>query len=194
MTNARALFFCSSLGLCLLPSAFATAVPAEAPSSFTVELQGQVQDEVGDPLVGAVISVFGKNLVQGALIAVSDEAGQFQLSAMPPGIYQLRAYLSGFLPSAYARVVIKEGMEQVGSLMMSLTTTDGPSELTVPVEDERERALAELRWLLQHGDRNVLRDEEWSIPAVALGLDNTELAELAEGEARSGVARGLDRR
>ena len=180
MTNARALFFCSSLGLCLLPSAFATAVPAEAPSSFTVELQGQVQDEVGDPLVGAVISVFGKNLVQGALIAVSDEAGQFQLSAMPPGIYQLRAYLSGFLPSAYARVVIKEGMEQVGSLMMSLTTTDGPSELTVPVEDDRERALAELRWLLQHGDRNVLRDEEWSIPAVALGLDNTELAELAE--------------
>ena len=168
LTNARALFLCTLLGL----SAAASAVEAPAASSFTIELQGQVRDEVGEPLVGAVISVFGKNLIQGALIAVSDEAGQFQVSAMPPGIYRLRAYLSGFLPSAYARVVIKEGMEQVGSIMMSLTTTDGPDGLHVPVEDDRESALAELRWLLQHADRNLLRDEEWSLPAVALELDN----------------------
>ena len=168
MTNAHALFLCSVLGLFFGPAAFG----AEAPSSFTIELQGQVQDEVGEPIVGAVISVFGKNLIQGALIAVSDEVGQFQVSAMPPGIYRLRAYLSGFLPSAYARVVIKEGMEQVGSIMMSLTTTDGPDGSKAPVEDDRERALAELRWLLQHADRNVLRDEEWSIPVVALELES----------------------
>ncbi len=178
MTNAHALFFCSVLGLFFGPVAFGPVASAEVPSSFTIELQGQVQDEVGEPIVGAVISVFGKNLIQGAFIAVSGEAGQFQVSAMPPGIYRLRAYLSGFLPSAYARVVIKEGMEQVGSIMMSLTTTDGPDGpdgpdgLEAPVEDDRERALAELRWLLQHADRNLLRDEEWSIPAVALELEN----------------------
>ena len=183
MTNTRSLVFCCSvLGLTFGPGAFGPGVAssAEGPSSFTIKLQGEVQDEVGEPLVGAVISVFGKNLARGALIAVSDEAGQFQVSAMPPGIYRLRAYLSGFLPSAYARVVIKEGMKQVDSIMMSLTTTDGSDGSEPPVEAGRERALAELRWLLQHADRNLLRDKEWSIPSVALELDDfgggTELA------------------
>ena len=168
MTNTQALFLCGVLAFSFPAGA------AEAESSFTIELQGQVRDEVGEPLVGAVISVFGKNLIQGALIAVSDEAGQFQVSAMPPGIYRLRAYLSGFLPSAYARVVISEGMEQVGSIMMSLTTTGGTDGSGARVEADRGRAVAELIWLLQHGERNLLRDEEWSIPTVALALDDSK--------------------
>lgn len=174
MLNARAVFMHA-----LVVVAVAVNTAAESSSGFSVELEGTVHDEQGQPLVGAVVSVFGKNLLDGARIAVTDQSGQFQLDGVPPGIYRLRAYLSGFLPSAYAKVLIEEGMEQVGSILMSLAALDDASiaSATAVSEDDTERTFAELRWLLQHGDRNVLRDGDWAIPvAEARTEDEAEVS------------------
>lgn len=154
---------------------FTTA--AEAPARIGIELEGSVSDETGQPLVGAVVSVFGKNLAEGALIAVTDESGVFQVDGLRPGLYRLRAYLSGFLPSAYAKVIVEEGMDQVGSVLMSLAAVDG-SESTPSEEDAKRRNLAELNWLVAHGERNVLRDDEWEIPAASIEHDETLVADV----------------
>ncbi|MGH9319773.1 MAG: TonB-dependent receptor [Vicinamibacteria bacterium] len=134
-------------------------------SSFNTDLKGLVSDELGQPLVGATVSVFGKNLSRGALTAVTDEMGRFEVAGIPPGMYRLRAYLSGFLPSAFARVVIEDGMERVSSILMSLSRLE-PLE-HYGEETGEARTFSELRWIIQHGDRNILKGEEERAVAVA---------------------------
>ena len=181
MLNARAVFMHVSV---VVAMAFAMNATAESGSSFRVELEGKVHDELGQPLVGAVVSVFGKNLTDGARIAVTDESGEFQLDGVPPGLYRLRAYLSGFLPSAYAQVLVEEGMERVGAILMSLAALDGSSETvadTAGGSDESDRTLAELKWILRHGDRHILKDEERVVPvAVASAPDAAPVSSAFE--------------
>ncbi len=121
------------------------------------ELEGVVRDHGGRPLGGAIVSVFGKNLYEGAITAVTDAEGRFEVAGVPPGLYRLRAYLEGFFPSPYAKVVIEEGVERVSAILMSLASLD--SEQLVQSTDEK-RTLAEFRWLLQRGERNILKEEE----------------------------------
>ena len=148
---------------------------ADPPPQAGVELGGSVSDDLGQPLVGAVVSVFGKNLADGALIAVTDDTGQFQLEGVPPGLYRLRAYLSGFLPSPYAKVVIEEGVEQVSAVLMSLAALDAEEASDEASNNSgnnsgpgRKRTLAELKWLVAHGDRNVLKSNDWKLPVASL--------------------------
>ena len=152
----------------------------EAPPPVVgIELGGSVSDELGQPVVGAVVSVFGKNLVDGALIAVTDDSGRFELEGVPPGLYRLRAYLSGFLPSSYAKVIIEEGMEQVGAVLMSLAALD-TSELASEASNvdgniDPGRTLDELNWLVAHGDRNVLKSDDGELPVLSLEPPEKEM-------------------
>lgn len=147
----------------------------EAPPPVVgIELGGSVRDELGQPVVGAVVSVFGKNLVDGALIAVTDDTGQFQLDGVPPGLYRLRAYLAGFLPSSYAKVIIEEGMEQVGAVLMSLAALDSAELLDEALDANRKRTLDELNWLVAHGDRNILKSADGETPVVSLARPENE--------------------
>lgn len=143
------------------------ALPA-APPQISSELSGVVHDEQGRPLVGAVVSVFGRNLAQGARVAVTDDEGRFEVVDVPPGLYRLRAYLEGFLPSDYAKVLVQAGVEAAGSILMSLASASGESE----PEDEAEsiRTAAELQWLLRHAERNILRDADETVSVASLDL------------------------
>lgn len=153
------------------------------PPVIGIELGGSVQDELGQPVVGAVVSVFGKNLVDGALIAVTDDSGQFQLDGVPPGLYRLRAYLAGFLPSSYAKVIIEEGMEQVGAVLMSLAALDSSEIAAAEASDTAvERTLDELNWLVAHGDRNVLKSDDGELPVVSLERPESEKEMLGADE------------
>jgi hypothetical protein len=164
----------------------ASQASAEAPVQLGVELEGSVKDEHGAPLVGVVVSVFGKNLARGARIALTDDAGQFQVEGVPPGMYRLRAYLTGFLPSAYAQVIIEEGVEQVGAVLMSLAALDGDaSEDSASSDPERKRNFSELNWLMAHGERNVLKSGDWELPMASLESEN-ELASAAPNFALGG--------
>lgn len=166
MTRMRAAILLSLCGLLA-----ATQASAEAPARMGIELEGSVKDEHGAPLVGAVVSVFGKNLAQGARIAVTDDSGQFQVDGVPPGMYRLRAYLSGFLPSALAQVVIEEGVEQVGAVLMSLAALEGNDTGAAAPDSARKRSLSELNWIMAHEDRNILKSDEWQLPSASLDRD-----------------------
>jgi hypothetical protein len=141
----------------------------QAPETMPTALAGLVSDELGQPLGGATISVFGRSLSRGALTAVTDEKGRFELSGLPPGMYRLRAYLSGFMPSAFARIVIEEGAGRVATILMSLSRLDsGLSGESYVGETGEARTAAELRWVIQHTDRNILKETAETVAVADL--------------------------
>ncbi len=159
----------SALGFGETETTPATASTDTSPSA-TTQLVGYVSDDVGKPLVGATVSVFGKSLTRGALTTLTDVDGRFRVDAIPPGMYRLRAYLSGFMPSAFAKVVIEAGMERVGSILMSLSRLESVETYDNPGEG---RTLAELRWIVQHEDKNVLKDtQDTARPIAVAELEN----------------------
>lgn len=123
-------------------------------------------DEDGRPLAGATVSVFGSGNRGESRTAVTDELGRFQVTSLAPGLYRLRAYLSGFFPSRYAKVVIGEGTERVGAILMRLASLESMDDFVA--ETDEARTLAELRWLLQHEERNILKDEEQAVGIAEL--------------------------
>jgi hypothetical protein len=101
------------------------------------------------------------------LTAVTDEQGRFELSEIPPGMYRLRAYLSGFFPSAFTRVVVEEGAERAATILMSLSRLEsGLSQEGYVDETGEARTVSELRWVIQRQERNILKDNESLVPAT----------------------------
>jgi hypothetical protein len=152
------------------------ALPAAENQVGTPLLEGSIASERGEPLVGAIISVFGANLASGGLITISDENGRFRVSDLPPGLYTLRAYLSGFLPSRSSKVEVSKERGSTEPVLMKLARLD-PQDgaLVVPTDmadgDSEEQRTSELKWLLRHGKRNVLHKEGQGI--VEHVADNT---------------------
>jgi hypothetical protein len=160
MVNARP----AIVALFLAYGASAVGVAEPRPSTA---IAGLVRDDLGRPLGGATVSVFGKSLSGGASTVVTDGEGRFELLGMPPGLYRLRAYLAGFLPSGFARVVIEEGASGVGTILMSLSRLDGGLETYVE-ETGESRSVAELRWVIQRQRRNILKDGQALVPVADL--------------------------
>jgi len=66
-----------------------SAVALVAPGA----IQGTVQDELGAPVGGAIVSALGAS----SSFALTDRAGRFEIRSLPPGPYLVRAHLTGFV-------------------------------------------------------------------------------------------------
>src|SRR5438105_13988837 len=86
------LMLCVPLTAAAQSSSSATLVGSLA-SLASGAIQGLVQDEVGAPVPGAIISALGSS----SAFAVTDRAGRFELRSLPPGPYLVRAHLTGFV-------------------------------------------------------------------------------------------------
>jgi hypothetical protein len=123
-------------------------------------LTGFVEDTRGAPVAGAVISLFGKGVAGAGLVALSDAAGRFSLSAVPAGSYTLRALGAGHLPAPARHITVLPNRES--NFTVSLTPVGeekaaAAAEAKAQGEDKDEApSLAELRWLLRHKRRSVL--------------------------------------
>ncbi|HKC23571.1 MAG TPA: TonB-dependent receptor [Thermoanaerobaculia bacterium] len=79
--------------LALLALLALSALPLAAQTTGAVE--GTISDPAGAPLPGVSLEATSPAL-QAARIAVTDEAGRFRLSLLPPGRYRILATLKGF--------------------------------------------------------------------------------------------------
>ena len=61
-------------------------------STLPGSIYGVVLDEAGSPIDGVVISALGG----ATAFAVTDQAGQYHLTQLPPGPYVVRAHRDGF--------------------------------------------------------------------------------------------------
>jgi len=146
-------------------------------------IHGQVQDEAGAPVAGAVVSALGSSSV----FAVTDRSGRFELRSLPPGPYLVRARLAGFvapraqvvrvLPSARASSSI--ALRRVnavatapappvvpaalGPLPASETAAAKPDEGAISTGDRGVSDPVEVAWRLSHARRSILKDIDQAI-------------------------------
>lgn len=127
-----------------------TVGAASAGVVVLAQISGVVASEDGNPLPGALVSVFDTGSDDGAArFAVTDEEGRFEVGEASPGLYSLRAYLAGFLPSPRAQVIVRSGASFADTLLIQMAAIGS---------EPGSGTLSELRWLLQRGGRNVLKD------------------------------------
>ena len=139
-------------------------------------LEGDVSTDNGEPLVGALVSIFGANLGGRGLIAFTDEEGHFLVPDLKPGLYSIRAYLAGFLPSSYSRIQLDSGGVSSNAVSMQLASRQSDGDRPEGSEDEAaasepnseyDQKVAEFQWLLRHGTRNILHQEAEGLPELA---------------------------
>jgi hypothetical protein len=142
-------------------------------------IHGTVQDEIGAPVAGAVVSALGAS----SAFAVSDRAGRFELRSLPPGPYLVRAHLAGFIAprgqiirvQSSARASSSIALRRVNAVAAAPTppivpaalgpvaspdsgTSDGTSTTSAPDPEE-------IAWRLSHARRSILKDVDQAIVA-----------------------------
>src|SRR2546423_14719724 len=114
--------------LCVPRAADAQSSPSAAHTSLASlasgAIQGLVQDEAGAPVSGAVVSALGSS----SAFAVTDRAGHFELRALPPGPYLLRAHLTGFVaPRGQVVRVLPSAMASSSIALRRVNVTAAPA-------------------------------------------------------------------
>ena len=84
----------------------ASAAGLTTAAVVTGEIVGAVTDAAGEPLSGALVSVFGPS---GAELAKSDRDGGFSLSSLIPGSYLVQVHSVGYAASRRELVQVAPG-------------------------------------------------------------------------------------
>jgi hypothetical protein len=118
----------TAAALCSLSSA-----TAFGQGSTTATIRGNIQDSSGGVLPGATVTVTntGTKAVQSA---VSDDRGQYQISGLFPGTYDLRVELSGF--KSYERKAVALSPNDTRGLDVRLDVGQQSETITVTAQQE----------------------------------------------------------
>jgi hypothetical protein len=138
-------------------------------------LQGTVSDQQGGVLPGASVTVV--NIETGwSRESVADERGWYRAPALPPGRYEIRATLQGFVTLVRAGLVLTLGQEATVNLSLRLATVAETVTVTAdtPLVQTTSNAL----------ERTITRTELDTLPLVGRNFAN--LATLSPGVAGVG--------
>lgn len=98
-----------------------TLLCAQAAAQTGGTLQGRVVDTQGLALPGATVTL--TNVETGwARTDITDDQGWYRAPVLPPGIYAIRAELSGFAPALNERVPLTLGQELTVNLTLKVAT------------------------------------------------------------------------
>ena len=145
-------------------------------------LQGQVRDENGAPVEGAIVTALGAQVS----FVVTDARGSFALTDLPPGVYMVRAHLEGFASPKVQRVEVQPQARSVSRITLRRVDDSYPilaagfgasgqmsedSDESAPAAlgsapDHTVDAHTEVAWRIRNARRGVLKD-------VDLPLDMT---------------------
>lgn len=181
--------------------------PADAQSSLSTQqvsalaslasltpgaIQGSVQDEMGAPVSGAVVSALGSS----SAFAVSDGAGRFELRPLPPGAYLVRAHLTGFvaprgqvvrvLPSTKtsSSIALRRVTAAAASMPPVVPAALGPVATGTAGQEPRDASKpdestasggaavtdpSEIAWRLGHTRRSILKEVDQAVAATNQG-------------------------
>jgi outer membrane receptor protein involved in Fe transport len=174
-----------ALAVCLLAADLGSAL-AQAPlrqpervtdiaSVSTGQIVGQVLDDAGNPLDGAVVSALGSM----SAFAVSDKLGQFSLGQLAPGAYLVRAHRQGYLTVRGTIVEVRPAVPTPSSFTLRREGEPSVSRVTeagmgtaigaqpVPPDLVGERSETGLAWRLRRLKRGILRDSDTAVDLPA---------------------------
>src|SRR5579871_2501750 len=187
--------------------------PSRVASLAPGTIQGFVLDEHGAPIAGAVVSALGSN----SAYAVTDHLGRFELRALPPGPYLVRAHLAGYLtsqgqivrvlPSTRSSSAIS--LRRVATAVASTTPPVVQASIGLPASDPdtpktddttssgRSAGSSsgnssdpnDMAWRLSHARRSILKDVDQAIVASNASPSGSGFATWAVGHAFESSAR-----
>lgn len=175
-------------GLMLLGPAVSAAAqeqtnlpPVAQPSVAPGAIHGVVTDEKGAPVAGAMVSAIGAATV----FAISDRSGRFELQALPPGAYLLRANRSGFTASRGQSIDVRSSARVASSIALGRPdahpllaagvglvgavdalpepvdpdpAADAAGEPVRSDQAEPPEGQSETAWRIRHARRGILKD------------------------------------
>ena len=138
----------------------------------TGQIIGQVLDDAGNPLDGAVVSALGST----SAFAVSDKLGQFSLRQLAPGAYLVRAHRQGYLTVRGTIIEVRPAVRTPSSFTLRREGEPSTPRVTeagmgataigaqpVPGDLVGERSETGLAWRLRRLKRSVLRDSDTAV-------------------------------
>ncbi|HUU34184.1 MAG TPA: carboxypeptidase-like regulatory domain-containing protein, partial [Vicinamibacterales bacterium] len=135
-------------------------------------IYGTVLDESGAPIDGAVVSALGG----ATAFAVTDRAGEYRLTELPPGPYVVRAHRDGFAGTRSSLINVRSAARAPSSFMLRRADDDAPVVLAAgvaapaaPASSPRDES--PMAWRLRRLPRSVLKEEQQT-PAVDLEADD----------------------
>jgi hypothetical protein len=172
--------------LCLPAVAQGQAQPVMRLASLAPgSIQGQVRDEQGLPIAGAMVSALGSM----SRFAVTDRGGRFELRTLSPGSYLVRAHSTGFVASRGQLVDVRPSTSASSSIALRRAASAGapsypiatagldagPAPGAQPVDAPANAGPdgaddhSEIAWWVRHARRGILKDA--TIPAELLADD-----------------------
>ncbi len=150
-------------------TAQAQTLPGAAPGAPVVRLAeaavgsiyGAVLDQAGTPIDGAVVSALGA----ASAFAVTDRAGQYRLTELPPGPYVVRAHREGFAGTRSTLINVRPASRAPSSFTLKRADADAPDVALAGVDAAAPDAAAPrsespLAWKLRRVPRSVLKDAQ----------------------------------
>jgi len=190
------------LALLCLSAPLAAQAPEARPiahlaSMAAGSIEGNVQDEKGAPVAGAMISALGAT----TSFAVSDRTGRFEIRSLSPGAYLVRAHLTGYVASRGQVIEVRASGRVSSSIALRRASstntvssypvlaagvgapappseTEGTSGAAAPVEPGTDTSStknddhSEVAWRLRHARRAILKDVE--IPDDVFGGEEAD--------------------
>lgn len=174
-----------SVSLLALISVSAGPIQAVSSSKPLATISGIVTDNKGNPLVGALVSLWRENPNKKPFVkhTATDKQGKF-IAKVAPGRYEIKANALGFSEVAFDAVNVRADQE----LVYKFNLEPAGYGNTLP---ERRRDRDDVKWTLRtkHPSRsifNVQEGEDSTIKAVAdAELAATETAPAAQAEQNS---------
>jgi len=134
-------------------------------------IQGMVSDEKGAPIANAMVSALGLTTT----FAVTDQKGRFELTALPPGSYSVRAHLTGYSAPRPQRIEVRASERASSFIALQRGDADaapilaagfgvpasfGASEPANRADDSPDADVGpdETAWRLRHSRRGVLKE------------------------------------
>jgi len=109
----------------------ALLVAALASAATTSRLTGTVVDSEGLALPGVTVLLNSEVLIGGQQVAITDSDGSFQFTLLPPGMYSVRAELTGFRP---ADVEARVALDRDTQVRLTLIDQEFTGEIEVTAE------------------------------------------------------------
>lgn len=122
------------VSMCVAVAGLLAPVTASAQIGQTASLTGVITDASGGVLPGVRVTVTSDSLIGGSATVTTDGNGTYRFPSLPPGVYSVKAELSGF-KALVQRAVLQlgqtislDGSLEVGGMQESVTiTADAPA-------------------------------------------------------------------
>ncbi len=144
------------------PSALVAADGAAADGAQigqTATLTGTITDSSGAILPGVTVTVKGESVIGGSRTAVTDENGTYRFPALPPGIYEVTAELSGFKTSSQqarlqlGQIITVDAKLEIGGITDRVTVVGGAPVVDVKSSSSQKNLDTEILENVPFGSR-----------------------------------------